>query len=169
VEWWGPAHRLERFETDDDLMFQTVNLQRKGEVALAIVFGVASLVILGFNHFVWCLILGLAAAMAAYGWFSTRVRCLVITRQILKGDPDTAAWSEVYELRDESGGEDGPSGLFARTGLMRSKCVLQDATRAECDEIEVAIYTKWPNLQMAPRPEGIWSAIKKSFGGRTSG
>ncbi len=169
MEWWGPAHSLERFETDDKLTFQTVKLRRKGEAALAIAFGVASLVGLGFNQFVWCLIFGFIAAVAAFAWFSTTVRSLVITQKVLDGDPGSAAWLDVFELRYESGGEDGPSGLFARTGLMSSKCILQDATRAECDEIELVIYRKWPNLQMAPRPAGFWSELKKSFRGRSSG
>ena len=167
MEWWGPAHRLERVETEPELIFQTFPLQRKGEAAGGMLLGVASFFALAFGQFGLALALAGGSAVGACMWFSTTVRTLVVTETALKGDTNSAAWSEVFEIRYESGGEDGPSGLCARTGLMRSTCVFQDVTEGECSEIQKAIYTKWPSLQMAPRPEGIWSEIKKSLvGGR---
>jgi hypothetical protein len=168
MDWWGPPHRLERFETDDELTFQTIKLRRKGEVAGAVIFGIAALVALTFSEFWLSIFCVFFAGIASFMWFSTTVRRLVVTVKELRGDSTIAAWSDVFEIRYEAGDGDGPSGLFARTGLMSSKCIFQDVSRSECQEIERSIYFKWPTIRMAPRPEGFWSEVKKSWRGRPS-
>jgi hypothetical protein len=173
VEWWGPSRKIEQFDEGDRLLIRVTSLQRKGDYLLA---GVGTLVAM-----LYCVakgyvvgVVGVVAVGAVIAWSiaSERVSELLVTRSGFEwqgsgwsNERRYVRWKDIFALRYESGGEDGPTGLCARTGRMTSKCIVNGVNPSESDAIVRMIYAKFPTLELGPEPEGFLSSFKRAFRG----
>jgi len=65
-------------------------------------------------------------------------------------------WADISGLDYRVGAEDGPSGLFARTGRWNATCILAGLSREQSEEVIAAIFQRFPYVVMAEDNDG-WS------------
>jgi len=63
-------------------------------------------------------------------------------------------WSEISGLEYRAGGEDEPSGLYARRGGWRSTLLMPHVNKEQAEEIIAAIYRRFPYVEMTTDDDG---------------
>jgi|GEM_PF-2519037 len=159
MEWWGPSQRLEFINTPETLVVHVTHLRRKGDLivpASAAVFCVAS---------IW-FELGIVATVSSaiilltslFRWFSERMIQLSVNDKTLEVRSDAwwktnvtrVHWSEIKRLEYMVGGDDEPSGLYAKQASWSRTCLLSDINEKTTAQIVDAIYMRFPFVEMAP-------------------
>lgn len=69
-------------------------------------------------------------------------------------------WNDIRSLEYRNLGEDGPRGLFAKTGSLRAQCLMAGLNRSQTEEILAALQRRFPSVM---ENEGAWWRL----GGKT--
>jgi hypothetical protein len=77
-------------------------------------------------------------------------------------------WADISGLDFRQGGEDEPSGLYARTGRWNATCLMAGLNREQSEEVIAAVYRRFPYVEMAKDNDG-WSLFGGGSGLTTLG
>jgi hypothetical protein len=163
-EWFGPVSQIEIVEQSDGLLVRITQIRRKGHLAIALLITLFVGVLFAWHESWWgfFFVLGLGLFWIA-SWFSSRWGQIRVDENYLAADgkkPVRLAWVEIHRLQYRGGGEDEPSGFYARVGRWKSICVMTDLNREQTEEIIAAIHHRFPHLKMADEIEPISNRLR---------
>lgn len=165
-EWFGPVSRVEVVEESDGLLVRVIQIRRKGHLAIGLLVTFGLGVLFAFHYSWWWLVVLVLGLIWTAAWFSSRWGEIRVSENYLMADgkkPLRLAWSEIHSLQYGGGGEDEPSGLYARVGRWKSICVMADLNREQTEEIIAAIHRRFPHLKMADKIEPLSDRIHSWF------
>ena len=161
MDWWGPSSRIEQVDLGDELVFSAVPLRRLGPIVLSALVVVGAIVFEIREFSFGALFVGVGAAFFhGRELFYGKSQVLTVTATHLSG-ADLVCWKDIFELRYQVGGEDDPSGLCARRSRWESVSLMSNVNCEQPEQMMHAIYTKFPLVEMAPRPEDLGTKLKK--------
>jgi hypothetical protein len=166
MSWLGLTKQIRVIEQDDGLLIKVTSINRNVDLLISIpVF--AGIVYMAWRDHSWLLALGAAFTLGTAIWFRFRNEDgeIRVTDGEILAYGDTGGWSKGYVrfrwadisgLDYRVGAEDGPSGLFARTGRWNATCILAGLSREQSEEVIAAIFQRFPYVVMAEDNDG-WS------------
>ncbi len=172
MEWWGPSRQIEQFDEGDTLVIRVTSVQRKGDYAILCAVTAAG-VLAGLTRNNGSVVVVAMVFGGFVGWILSLER---VTEMALNANgvewqnggrwskKRILLWKDVYGLRYETG-DDGPGGMFARTGRWTSTCLVSGLNRSDSEAIMRMIDAKFPTRELAPEPEGLLSSFKKALRG----
>ncbi|RSL17442.1 hypothetical protein EDE15_2976 [Edaphobacter aggregans] len=128
---------------------------------------IAGLAFLFWRNQSWIVLLMLVVAIGhgVVGWLGDDHAELLITKEGIEvigtlGRISSSnlrlQWSSISGLDYREGGEDEPSGLYARLGSWSSTRLMTHVNKEQAEEIIAAIYRRFPYVEMA-EDSGGWS------------
>lgn len=159
MKWWGAANQIEFDDKPDALTIRATSIRRRGDLLLP------SALALGFVVAPWfgcswlpLLALGSSSAVLFYSWFMTSMTELRVTARDIQvrssGGFLSVNWSEIAGLEYRAGGEDDPSGLYARNTRWEDICLTTQLGESECGQVIDIIYRRYPYVRMADDHSG---------------
>jgi hypothetical protein len=160
--WFGPVSRVEIVEqrNGNGLLVRVTPIRRKGHLAIGLLVTSIFGSVFARQDRWWALLLTAGfGSIWLVSWLSSRRGEIRINEDYLAAEGKKAvrlAWSEIHGLQYRAGGDDEPSGFYARVGRWKSICVMADLNREQTEEIIAAIHRRFPGLRMAAeiRPLG---------------
>ncbi|HWW23047.1 MAG TPA: hypothetical protein VNY78_04040 [Edaphobacter sp.] len=170
MEWFGPSVRFEIFDRKDEMQILFMREKRWTDFLLsgAVVIGLAFL-FWSNRSWISLVILVLAVGHGVVEWVGDDHAELLITKEGIEvigslgrisSSNVRLQWSSISGLDYREGGEDEPSGLYARRGSWSSTRLMTHVNKEQAEEIIAAIYRRFPYVEMA-EDSGGWSL----FGG----
>lgn len=166
MNWLGPGKQIQVVEQDDGLLIQVTGIKRNVDllIPVAVFVGIAYM---AWRDHSWLLSFGAAFAFGTAVWsrFRNEDGELRITDGEILAYGDLGGWSKGYVrfrwadisgLDYRVGAEDGPSGLFARSGQWNATCIMAGLSREQSEEVITAIFQRFPYIAMAEENDG-WS------------
>jgi hypothetical protein len=166
MSWRGPGKHIQVVEQDDGLLIKVTGIKQSIDLLIPIVV-LVGLAYMAWRDHSWILALGSAFAFgtAIWSWFRNEDGVLQITDREILASGDLGGWSKGYVrlrwvdisgLDYRVGGEDGPSGLFARSGRWNATCIVAGLSREQSEEVITTIFQRFPYVVMAEDNDG-WS------------
>ena len=163
TRWFGPSSAIEIVDQTDGLLIRITHIKRKGYLVIALAIVFASSIFLAWRESLGgFVVLGIALLWIA-SWFIDRKGEIRVTENYLMSEGNSLvrlAWSEIRVLEYGGGGEDEPTGLYARVGRWRSVCVRANLNREQTEEIIAAIYHRFPSLKLADESEPLGTRFR---------
>ena len=169
-EWFGPVSRIEIVEQRDGLLVRVTPIRRKGHLAIGLLVTSIFGGLFARQDRWWVLLLTAGFGVIwVVSWLSSRRPSEIrINEDYLAADgkkPVRLAWAEIHSLQYGGGGEDEPSGFYARISRWKSVCVMAHLNREQTGEIIAAIHRRFPQLRMAGEIEPLSNWLRSRFEG----
>lgn len=177
MNWLGPAKQIEIIPLGDVLRIKATPTRR----AIDLVGPIFAVVwtYFAWRHKHWVFVAFGLFVFASIVWklFQTLEGELQVTETVISARGDLGGWTDgsvefrwadISGLDYREGGEDEPSGLYARTGRWNAACVMAGLNREQSEEVIAAIFQRFPYVVMAEDNDG-WSLFGNSSGVTTLG
>jgi hypothetical protein len=178
MKWFGPSAILEFVERGDELQVKVTGQQRGIDfVVLGISLSVCAFLFWRDRSWFYFVCLLVACAYGLHNWLSDREEQLLVTEKNVEAFGDFGgfssdrvllSWSDIAGLEYRAGGEDTPSGLFARKAGWSSALLMTRVDKEQAEEIIRAIYRRFPYVEMAD-DSGGWLPLGGKSGLTTLG
>jgi hypothetical protein len=165
MNWLGPAKQIEVSELGDVLLIKATST--KGAIGLVVPIFACVWTYLVWRDKHWALFFFGLFFLGSSIWILFRDK----NGELRVSDTDIAAngdlgrwadgsvqfrWEDISGLEFRQGGEDEPTGLYARTGRWSATCVMAGLNREQSEEVISAIFQRFPYVVMAEDRDG-WS------------
>jgi hypothetical protein len=177
MNWLGPAKRIEFVEQGDVLLVRATGIKCAVDLLVPLFACVWTYFVWRGQHWVLFFIGLFFLGSSVWMLFRNKDGELRITDTDILATGDRGGlidesvqfrWADISGLDFRQGGEDEPSGLYARTGRWSATCVMAGLNREQSEEVIAAVYRRFPYVVMAEDKDG-WSLFGKGSGLTTLG
>ena len=178
MKWFGPSALVELIERGDELQVKVAR-QRRGIDFVVLAAALSVFTFLFWHDRSWIYFVGLlfACAWGLSFWFGNPEEQLMVTEKGIEAtgyfgglsrDRIGLPWSSISGLDYREGGEDEPSGLYARKAGWNATCLMTHVNKEQGEEIITAIYRRFPYVELA-EDSGVWLPLGGKSGLTTLG
>jgi hypothetical protein len=165
MRWFGPSAVVEMVDRKDGLQIQVSGLRRWIDLVVAgSVLAVMAIVAWRDGSWFFLVVLLGGTIYSFIRWLDDHESQLWVTDEELEAVGDLGGssydhvrlrWSSISGLEYRVGGEDEPSGLYARLGGRSVTRIMALVNKKQAEEIIAAIYARFPYVEMAD-DDGGW-------------
>ncbi len=172
MKWFGPSVHVEVVDRQNEMQIRVTRQSRRIDFVVWAAF-VAVFVFLFWWKQNWIYLFAVVGSIGCsiLYWAGDGVAEMLITEKNvevrgklggLSQETVRVSWSSISGLDYREGGEDEPSGLYARRGGRRYSLLVTSVNKEQTEELIAAIYRRFPYVEMA-EDDGGWLPM----GGKT--
>jgi hypothetical protein len=165
MSWLNPGKKVEIVEQGSELLIRATGTKSSINLLIPVIVCVLGYIAWRDQSLFSSCVCALAFVGAVFSYYKKEDGELRITDRDIVANGDMGGWSGEYKqfrwvdisgLDHREGGEDAPSGLYARTGRWNASCVMAGLNREQSEEVISAIFRRFPYVAMAEDKDG-WS------------